>query len=274
MNPRYFGCPDRQLFGIHHPPRGRASHPVRAVVICPPIGQEYIRTHWCLRLLAGQLARKGMHVFRFDYFGIGDSLGNADQNQSLGQWQRDVGTATHELQSIAGCDSVMLVGLRTGAMFAANYAMQSPNVHSLVLWEPVSSAGRFVASLRSMHKRMLDLWVCPMETEDSETGEEILGTRYSRRLLRDIEHEHLDWETLNQPHLVVRAGSATDPIPPGNPMRKIVTTEDEESWSDLRQLETAWLRPQSARMVVDGASEIFDRLIRLGLLQSPMSQTV
>ena len=73
MNLHFFGDSDAPLFGAHHPARRKSTG--KAVVICPPIGHEYGRTHWMLRLLSAQLAREGVHVLRFDYFGTGDSGG-------------------------------------------------------------------------------------------------------------------------------------------------------------------------------------------------------
>ena len=61
MNPFYFGTSQRPLFGIHHPPK---SSDVRAsgVVLCPAIGQDYMRTHRGLKQLALQLSKAGFHV--------------------------------------------------------------------------------------------------------------------------------------------------------------------------------------------------------------------
>ncbi len=89
MKPLFFGNPERPLFGVYHPPRGTASQPPRAVLICAPLGQEYIRTHWTLRLFAKQLNRKGIHVFRMDYEGTGDSAGRLDEVTSLETWDRE-----------------------------------------------------------------------------------------------------------------------------------------------------------------------------------------
>ena len=66
MNPFYFGSSKEPLFGAYHPPMGMAAEEP-AVLLCPPLGQEYQRTHWAMRRLADQLARTGVHVLRFDY---------------------------------------------------------------------------------------------------------------------------------------------------------------------------------------------------------------
>ena len=83
MKPVFFNNKNqRQLYGVHHSPRANKLAP-RAIVFCPPLGQEYIRTHWACKLLAKQLARGGAHVLRFDWSGHGNSAGNIDEILSL-----------------------------------------------------------------------------------------------------------------------------------------------------------------------------------------------
>ena len=136
MQQQFFGHPEFPLFGVYHPPRGGNTN-ARAVVICPPVGQEFNRSHWALRMLATQLARKGVHVFRFDYHGVGDSAGNTDQIESLDSWTRNIGQAVEHLKKLSGVRNVMLIGLRLGGLLAAKTAFRSSDVNSIILWEPV-----------------------------------------------------------------------------------------------------------------------------------------
>ena len=270
MKPEFFGD-NRQLFGLYQPPRGNPARPVRAVVICPPFGQDYIRSYWCLRLLAGQLARKGMHVLRFDYFGIGDSVGSPQDMQSLNHWETDVETAINHLLEISGAQSCHLVGLRTGASLAARVAQRRSDVNSLLLWEPVVSGSQWLNSMRKLHSAMLDLWVCKMKTANDRQNEELLGTLYSRNFIDELDTMLIDWNALQQPHLIVDLAEFRSQYDShNNSMRKVVFTDDENSWSDLRQLETAWLRPQTTRLIVENIEDIFDRLIRFEVLSAPM----
>lgn len=268
MNPQFFGSNNSELFGTLHTARGGGSLPARAVVICPPIGQEYIRSHWCMRLLAGQLARKGMHVLRFDYFGIGDSAGSSDDVEQLETWRANIGSAIELMQNEFNVDSVTLFGLRAGATLAASVAMESDDVHSLLMWEPVWDGGKSLNEMRNMHAEMLDLWVCKMVTENGSEAEEILGSRYSRTLLDQFEQLKIDWQAIEQPHLVFdlvetrkQYASLAD-----NRMRKVELTDDENSWNDLKQLETAWLRPLTTRSIVTHTVDLFDRLERFEIL--------
>ena len=72
---------DRALFTWYHPPpaavRRRAG-----IVICPPLGYEYMSSYRALRILAERLAALGFDTLRVDYDGTGNSEGCADDPSS------------------------------------------------------------------------------------------------------------------------------------------------------------------------------------------------
>ena len=100
MKPVYFGKTGKQLFGVYHEPQARRAVDA-AVLLCYPLVQEYMRTHWALRKLAGLLAREGHHVLRFDYTGTGDSTGDVETG-SVTQWCADIRLAAAELEDSRG----------------------------------------------------------------------------------------------------------------------------------------------------------------------------
>ncbi len=267
---QFFGHPESPLFGVYHAPRGGRASAGRAVLICPPIGQEYVRTHWCLRLLANQIARGGAHVLRLDYHGLGDSAGRVDQVDSLEVWRRNVRAGIEQLKSLADVDTVMLIGQRLGGTLAADVATQSPDVNSVVLWEPVLDGAVYLDALRTMHARMLDLWVCKMQTPDDDSREEILGSMYARSLLAEIEAVRLDVGQIPQPQLVVETEGSQrglDHVEPS--LQKIIYDKREPSWSDLRELESAYLRPAISRQIVKRVNDMFGRLEQFNALSLP-----
>ncbi|MGE0158281.1 MAG: alpha/beta hydrolase [Gemmatimonadales bacterium] len=136
MNPAFFGTGGRRLFGIYHaPPADKPSD--RGMVMCPPWGLEYLMSHRSLRQLALMLSVNGVHVLRFDYFGTGDSAGDASQ-ASLAGCEADIDTAIDELMEISRVKQVGLVGLRLGADLAARVcARRQRPFRELVLWDPV-----------------------------------------------------------------------------------------------------------------------------------------
>ena len=150
MNSFFFGSSERPLFGVHHPPKGKETRS-EGVVLCYPMGQEYMRSHRAFRQLANLLVRRGHHVFRFDYFGTGDSAGASDDG-SLSQWVSDVGSAIEEFKDNASLQRVSLVGLRLGAALATLAAADRDDVEKLVLWDPVVRGSSYLAELLAAAK--------------------------------------------------------------------------------------------------------------------------
>ena len=150
MIPCQFGPDGQQRLGIYHAPRASVAGDV-GILLCAPIGQEYMRTHRPLRQLALALADAGMHVLRFDYHGTGDSAG-VTGDASLETWIGDIALAATELADISGSTRLGLVGLRTGALFAAAACARGlPAAEQLVLWDPVVSGRDYLVELQAMH---------------------------------------------------------------------------------------------------------------------------
>ena len=273
MKPVFFNNKNQhQLYGVHHSHRSNKSAS-RAIVFCPPLGQEYIRTHWACKLLAKQLARGGAHVLRFDWSGHGNSAGNIDETLSLQQWIDNVGQAVDWIREESKADSVMLIGQRFGATLAALAAEQRQDVYSLVAWEPVVDGTSYLQGLRSMHARMVDLWMSKTSTRNDDEFEEILGFQYSRELLNEIEQTKLDLGGLYLPQLIVDLKSSNQTYSHIEPsLQRTILTDDEMAWEQLLTLETACLRPETTRTVVKTVAEMFERLERAAASLGEQSQ--
>lgn len=259
MTPYFFGETQQQLFGALHPALASKSEAHRTVVICPPIGQEYIRSHWCLRLLARQISRKGINVLRLDYRGIGDSAGVNEETTSIKQWHQDVHNAIEFACEKTDSRNVMLIGLRYGGAIASAVAAETSKVNSLILWEPVLDAAAYLQSLRAMHKQMIDLWVCKIKTPNDSDREEILGSIYSRKLLQELENTTVDLDTIDQPQFIVDLFEQRSAYNV-NKMQRFMPAEDENSWTNLQLIETGWLRAATARQITLMTDEMFSRL--------------
>ena len=145
MNCFFFGSSDRSLFGVYQPPKGRVARE-EGIVLCYPMGQEYMRAHRAFRQLSNLLSRAGYHVLRFDYYATGDAMGESDEASAV-QWQQDIGTAIEELKDNAGIEKVSLVGLRLGATLAVQAGAARPDVEDVVLWDPVVSGEVYLEHL-------------------------------------------------------------------------------------------------------------------------------
>ena len=185
MTPFYFGTKQRRLFGAYTAARVAGSR--RAVVICNPWGQEYLRSHRSMNRMAIQLASAGMHVLRFDYFGTGDSAGEMT-DASIADWEEDTRTAIEELQATTDARKVHLIGMRLGGWIAARVAAsQAANIDSLVLWDPVVSGARYANELmRSSLEQDFPQDLPTVRSPDAGGGFEIMGFPLHARLVDEI----------------------------------------------------------------------------------------
>lgn len=201
MTPLFFGDSKHPLWGVMHEPPASVERG-HGVLLCPPIGHEYVRSHWALRQLASQLARAGYHVLRFDWSGVGDSAGDLQQ-ATVEQWLKDVAAAAEELRDSAGIPKLSLAGLRFGAALAA-LAARKVRAQLLVLWDPIIDGAAYLDELEKLHdaalrdeKRFWSRWPMGMRPYIERfvpgaapprvrAADELVGTRYSEALLRSI----------------------------------------------------------------------------------------
>ncbi len=153
MNPFFFGDTNKQLYGVYHPPASQ-QYRDEAILICYPIGEEYIRTHRVLVQLTGMLTRLGFHVLRFDYFGSGNSSGNTGEGD-VAQWLQDTMTALTELKDMSAVSRLSVIGIRFGAVLAA-LATAETKINKLVLWDPVIEGKVYVQSMQHMERALLE----------------------------------------------------------------------------------------------------------------------
>jgi dienelactone hydrolase len=145
------------------------------VLICPPVGYEYVSSHRTLRTLAERLAARGFVALRFDYDGTGDSAGDHEDPGRLSAWLATVGHATNLLRS-TGVASVSAVGMRLGATLAATAAAQGSAFDALVLWDPVWSGRTMLRQLKALHQVGVGR---DDERGTADGGIEAAGVRYS-----------------------------------------------------------------------------------------------
>jgi alpha-beta hydrolase superfamily lysophospholipase len=150
--PFFFDSDGTSLFAAYHAPSGIARE--SAVVLCPPWGPDYVRTHRGLRQLAIRLAERGFPALRFDLSGCGDSAGESSECD-VDRWRHDLDTAIGVVRSRSGAERICLVGFRTGAALAAEVASRRDDVSALVLWEPAVDGQQFVESLLARHRARL-----------------------------------------------------------------------------------------------------------------------
>jgi len=187
----YFGQSDQQLFGVHYEPDNYTRNSTKSVLLCSPIGHEYISTHWAIRRLCASLSDAGFHVFKFDYFGTGDSAGDFGEC-STAQWVSDIQTAATELLDISGNRNILLLGLRFGATLAA-MAAQKVKPNALVLWDPVTDGECYIQELREIHRARAATYSVWQENLGYKIEEytELMGFPFSPALLESLSNVNL-----------------------------------------------------------------------------------
>jgi uncharacterized protein len=155
MTPVVFGPADRRLVGFYHPPEKVVSRQT-AVLMCCPLGHEATRIHRLYRVIAERLARQGIAVLRFDYFGAGDSPGDDAEGEMTG-WCSDLLAAHAELVKRSSPQAIGWIASRLGATLAVQAAPQVAHLNRLVLWDPIVDGAAYVLELRVDHASALDL---------------------------------------------------------------------------------------------------------------------
>ena len=135
------------LSGWLHRPEGAANKP--AIVICNPVGFEFVRAFRTLRVLAEELAAAGHTVLRFDYRTTGDSAGSEFDEGRVDAFLASIREAIGFVAGVSGDERVALLGLRLGATLAAKVA-ESVAVEQLVLWAPCDSGAIYLREQQIM----------------------------------------------------------------------------------------------------------------------------
>ena len=169
--PRYIAHGARQIFAWHHPARTDVRRGA-GIVLCAPLGSDYICAYRVWRILAERLAGLGFDVFRFDYEGTGDSFGDPDEPGRLEAWQCDIERVASEARQAAGSERIALVGLRIGATLALQAAAARGGVERLVLWSPFRSGRAYVRELKAFAQ------LSQKDYEMAEGGPDILAAGY------------------------------------------------------------------------------------------------
>lgn len=174
--PLWFGPADRPLFGWLHVPVGGAAR--AAAVLCPPLGHERIVTHYTYRRLAEELTSRDVLTVRFDYDGNGDSWGGDDDPQRVSSWLTSIEHAV-ALARRSGSESVILVGMRAGALLAAESA-GATGADALVLWDPCRSGASFLREQHALQR------VHFSDVDRDGGGVEIPGFVFSAETVEDL----------------------------------------------------------------------------------------
>lgn len=185
IEPFYFGATVKTLLGCYHPPQS-GRHRDCGVVLCSPMGHEYIQSHRAFRQLAVRLSSVGFHVLRFDYYGCGDSSGDWEQGE-ICQWMDDISTAIDEIRSRMGFVKVCLVGLRLGATLSMMVGAERGDIENLALWDAVVSGRAYLEELVALHNEKFRFLRAKSKTRVTGEGlAEMVGFALTDSMRREL----------------------------------------------------------------------------------------
>jgi uncharacterized protein len=141
----FFDCGGDALLGVVSTPAERADTGVVIVVGGP---QYRVGSHRQFTSLARTLASAGIACLRFDYRGMGDSLGTACTFESIDD---DIAAAVDVLQRETNVGRVVLWGLCDGASAAIMYAPRDARIAAVVAVNPWVRTASTEASTRLRH---------------------------------------------------------------------------------------------------------------------------
>lgn len=236
------------LFGWYHP-SPRPETPGAAVLLCPPIGQDQIRSHRLYRRLAHALVAEGHAVLRYDCYGTGDSPGASREVD----WQRciaDTATAADDLRRRSGHAQVVGFGARLGGSLALA-AAAAAGLSRLIVWDAVLDGAAHVAQLDDWQERLrqdADRFTQPRPAADASG--QWLGFAVSPTLRAQI--GALTAAPAALPTLLVQsAGTLEDRgaqvLLAAGARRAALAAPS--PWIDFRRLETTVLAPEMIRVV-------------------------
>ncbi|WP_037068182.1 alpha/beta fold hydrolase [Allorhizobium undicola] len=108
-------------FGLYTEARGPVARRA-CVLFLQPWGYEEQCTHKFFRLIADELAERGIASLRFDYPGTGDALDLPPEAASLDVWRNAVTAAFGELSRLTGHAPVFIIGHGIGASIGLSMA--------------------------------------------------------------------------------------------------------------------------------------------------------
>jgi len=190
----FFGERSPLMFCALHLPKGEVN---AAVISCPSVHAELIKSYRKDAMLAKALAAIGVAVIRYHYRGEGNSEGAVGE-LNLDAMIASVDEARSELARRTGVDRFGYHGTRLGSFPAAAACEADPGA-PLLLWAPLPDTDVFVRELIRTH------YIAALKGEDKpeptarliervmEEGEiELVGHVISRDLYTSLQGRRLD----------------------------------------------------------------------------------
>lgn len=146
--PMYVGAKSEELFCWYHEPVS-TNRLDAVVVICPSISLEYMNSYRTLRYTADYFAASGIPALRIDYLGTGSSAKDKNNRSVIDSKIYSINLAREVASKLSGCNNVILLGFRLGALFAALAAEKKYN-ESVIFWAGIFNGRKYVRELKAL----------------------------------------------------------------------------------------------------------------------------
>ena len=261
LEPFYFGPSEKPLWGCYHEPDTETRRDC-AIIVCYPMGHEYIQFHRACRQLALLLCNEGYPVLRFDFYGCGDSSGDGETGR-LDQWLADISIAMGELRRRCGSMKICLTGLRLGGTLAMMAGAQRDDIDGMVLWDPVVEGRTYLEELKTQHRHMLEQAHVRLMPDGKPL--EVLGFPITDEMLMDLERIDLSaikYKPANNILLIESHQSCGQPsltahLRSLNVDLKYRHLPNPEFWTWIEDFSHILVPHQILRSIVDWISEVY-----------------
>ncbi len=123
-----------------------------AVLFVSSWGFEELCARKFWRLLAGDLAMRGLSSMRFDYPGTGDAIDPVDYDNGLDLWLDSIRAAAAKLRELSQVRQLILIGHGLGALLAWKAAETMDNVVGLALAAPALSGRHWLREFGALSR--------------------------------------------------------------------------------------------------------------------------
>lgn len=251
MSAFFFGDAARQLFGYYHAPAPGLDRSM-AVLICAPLGQEYLRAHRCLVQVSNFLARNHIHVMRFDYSGTGDSWGDL-LSVSVEDWLEDISLAIEKLTELSAAISINLLGIRFGATLVSRMEALPAAVTGRIHWDPVINGKDYLNQMQQIQKQRIgdsNLFVVDRRSVLPPHKNDLLGFHWSEALLAEMAETHFDNSMLPN-HLLLSKDYLQQSLlqDMGVDDQSMIRLDHASHWHESDYLESQVIQPQLGQLL-------------------------
>ncbi|MDZ7812995.1 MAG: hypothetical protein U5L74_07710 [Ideonella sp.] len=258
----------------HAPAQAALAHPV---LMCPTWGDEEIGAYRGWQALARSLAQQGVPVLRLDLPGEGDSLERPQGISAWSAWLEALEDAARALATATSSPCIHLLGLRLGALLAAQVADRlrraGGTVASLTLLAPVASGRSFLREARllsaapqteALHEGEVSVGGFVLDAQSAQDlgaaqwpEEAVPATTVGCPVLV-LERSDRPFPPSAQTALALWAGESEVMVEARDDMAEIAAVAHSSNWPDLNALLGEWLlrwgQPSSGHGVWSGVS--------------------